>query len=272
MSWLDSNYLRRIPIAVQNPAGVAAGDVDTTIPADLDQFWTVIDAGGISLRVTGSDGRTILAYSIDRPGGGAFSQPLRLGRIRVQGVALAAVADSTGILWLYFDPVVAVVTGAVVTTIGTPLTGLIESALPTDRRLTVQPQPPGLSRPLALTSKTTAAEELYWLDFGATLQTYDRPVEGRRVREELRAIKVTTYDTTGAVVATIPVHLGSRFVEVTRGNRRLMLLRVKLQGGTSATRYTVEITARTCVPGDLTYRTIVHRFGLSVFDTIEPPG
>jgi hypothetical protein len=270
MGWLDDNYQRRVPIAIANPTGAATGDVEATIPADWDAFWNVIDSAGIQIRVTAADGRTVLTYAIDNGSGGAFLASARLGRIRIDTMALINVANTTGLAWLYFDTVTTVVTGAAAVTITSPLVGTIETARPVSRVQRASPHPPGLARPTSLESKSTAAQELYWVDLGDVLHSYDRPVEGRRMREEIRGVLVAAYDTTGAIVSTIPVHAGTRFVETVRGGRRTMFVRVKLTGGVTNTRYTVEVTVSTAVPGDNSYRTIVHRFGLAVSDILEP--
>lgn len=270
MSWYDSNYRRRTAISVPNTAGSATADVDVTIPEDWDEFWDTIDTAGANLRLTGPDGRTLLTYDVDKPGGGAFSKSGRSGRIRIDGAALVGTANYTSLLWLYWDPEDTVTDGSSAVTISGALDGYLELGRPTRRAVVVQPHPPGLDRPQTLDSKSSTAAEHYWADVAAILEVYRRPVEERLCYEEIAGVLVASLDDTGAAAA-LHSHTDTRFVEVDQGRGRRMLIRLKLSGGTNGERYTAGLVISTRTPASSSaHRTITHRFGLAVVDALEP--
>lgn len=270
MSWYDSTYQKRVAISVPNAAGAGTADIDTTIPEDWDEFWSVVDAAGAHLRVTGPDGRTLVTYDVDKPGGGAFSVASRSGRIRIDGATMVATANTTGLFWLYFDPDGTVADASSVVTMASILDGYIELGRPTRRPVVVQQQPPGLVRPQTLDSKNSTAVEHYWLDVSQVLEQYHRTVEERLCYEEVAAVLVASLTDAGAA-ASLETHAATRFVEVDRGRGRRMLVRIKLSGGTDGNRYTAGIVVSTRTPAATsTHRTLTHRFGLAVIDALEP--
>lgn len=270
MSWYDANYRRRNAISVPNTAGSGTADVDVTIPEDWDEFWEAIDTSGANLRVTGPDGRTLLTYDVDKPGGGAFSKAGRSGRIRIDGASLVGTANYTSLLWLYWDPEDTVTDGSSVVTISGALDGYLELGRPTRRPVVVQQQPPGLTRPQTLDSKASTAAEHYWLDVAQVLEQYHRPVEERLCYEEIAGVLVASLTDAGAA-ASLESHTATRFLEVDRGRERRMLVRIKLSGGTDGSRYTAGIVVSTRTPASsAAHRTLTHRFGLAVVDALEP--
>ncbi len=272
MSWYDDNYQRRAAISVPNSAGAASADIDITIPPDWDEFWDVIDAAGAQLRITAADGRTLVTYDVDKPGGGAFSSTARTGRLRIDAASLTNTANACCLFWVYFDPETTVTAGDVVVTMSAPIDGYIELGRPADRRLVLQKQPPGLTRPQSLESKESTATIHYWLDAAQVLELYRRPSSGHLQYEEVAAALVVIKDSAGADANALEVHADTRFVEVVRGRERRMWVRISVTGGTDGSRYTVGVVVYTATPADPTNQTITHRFGLAVVDALEPAG
>lgn len=272
MSWYDDTYQQRTPIAVPNSAGAASGDVDITIPKDWDAFWSAIDSAGAYVRVTGADGRTLLSYDVDDGAGGAFSVANRAGRIRVDGAALYAVADTTTLLWVYWDTDGTVVSDAsVVVTMSSILTGYIElGGVPPARITVVQPPAAGNQRPGRSEVKSTVADERFWFDFGSILHQYASAVESHVVYEEVQAVGYTVYDDAGAAVSSMVTHSATRFVELVQGRRRRMLVGVLVDDGADGSAYTVAIAATTMVPLVTSRSQITSRCGLIVRDALEP--
>lgn len=271
MSWLDDNWRKRAAISVHNAAGAGTADVTITIPTDWDEFWSAIDSSGNELRVTLSDGVTGVVYDVDATGGGAFSKASRDGRIRIDAVTLRSTVLTTGLLWLYYDSETAAGDGSAAVVIAAPLTGYIELGRPVDRRVVLQPQPPGLTRPQAILSKESAETQHFWIDFGPSLQVYRTPYNARLCYEEPEALLLGAVDDAGAAVVGLPDAAATRWVEVVRGRERRMFARVSITAGTSSDRYTVIVLVTTRTPASASpHRIVSHRFGLSVIDAVEP--
>lgn len=272
MSWYDDTYLERTPIAVPNSAGAASGDIDVTIPKDWDAFWAAIDTAAAYLRVVGADGRTLLSYDVDDGAGGAFSKTNRNGRIRIDAAALFAVADSTTLIWLYWDTDGTVVADAsVAVAMAAVITGYLElGGVPPARITVVSPPAAGNQRPSRSEVKSTVADERIWFDFGAVLHLYASAVESHLVYEEIQAVAYTVYDDVGAAVASMVTHSATRFVEIIEGRRRRMLVGVLVDDGTDGEAYTVAIAATTQIPLVTSRSQITSRCGLLVRDALEP--
>jgi hypothetical protein len=272
VSWYDDNFKRRAAISVPNSAGAASGDIDITIPPDWDEFWDIIDSAGEELRITQADGRTLVSYDVDKPGGGAFSVGARTGRLRIDGGTLKNTANACCLFWVYFDTDTTAGAGDVAVTMASILDGYIELGRPADRRIVLQKQPPGLTRPQSLESKESTATIHYWLDAAQVLELYRRPSSGHLQYEEVAGVLVVVKDDAGADADTLEVHADTRFVEVIRGRERRMWIRISVTGGTDGSRYTVGVVVYTSTPADSTNQTITHRFGLAVVDALEPAG
>jgi hypothetical protein len=272
VSWYDDTYTQRIPISVYNSAGAASGDIDVTIPKDWDEFWGSIDSAGAYVRVTAADGRTLLSYDVDDGAGGAFSVANRAGRIRIDAATLFATADTTTLIWLYYDTDGTVVADAsVVVAMAAVLTGYLElGGVPSARVTLVQPPGAGNQRPARTEVKSTVADERFWFDFGAVLQRYAQLVEGHLCYEEIQAVLYTVYNSSGVAQATMVSHSETRFVEIVEGRRRRMLVGVFVDDGTDATSYTIAIVANTQIPLATSRHQITSRCGLIVRDALEP--
>lgn len=273
MSHLHADWRRRAAISVPNTAGSGTIDVDITIPPDWDAFWSRIDASGNELRVTSADGRTLVTYDVDKPGGGAFSASARTGRIRIDGATVPAVPTSTALFWLYYDPETTQGDASSAVTMSGALDGYIELGVPVDRRVSAAVQRPGLQRPQNLTAKAAGATEHHWIDLAPLLQRYATPVAERLYYEEIAGVIVTAVDENDALASTIIDNTATRFVEFAVGALRRMYARVTLTAGTSGTRYTATVTARTVTPAAPTsvHRTLSQRLGLVVRDELETP-
>ena len=269
MSWYSTDYQRRAAISVPNTAGSATLDVDVVIPQDWDEFWTRIDSSGLGLRVTDADGRTLRSYSVDNGSGGAWSTTNRLGRVRIDGASFNAVANSTGLLWLYFD-IASPTSGAVVTAMASVVTGYIELGAPPGW-VTASPGKPGLTRPNAAATKTAAGTLHQWWDVAPLLQRYPVASQGRLYYEEIAAVALEAVDQTNAAAATLPEHTETRFVEVRTGpTSRRVYVRTRWANGTSGQRYTGIAKMLLRTPAATLNRTHQERVAIYVTDAYEP--
>lgn len=269
MSWLDSNYQRRAAISAPNTAGAATLDVDVVIPKDWDEFWTRIDASGLGLRITDADGRALRSYSVDDGAGGAWSTANRLGRVRIDGAAVPAVANSTALLWLYFEAA-SVTSGAVVTAMAAVVTGYVELGVPPEW-VTASKGKPGLTRPNAAATKTAAGTLHQWWDLAPLLQLYPVASYGRLYYEELAAVALEAVDSVNAPAATLPEHTETRFVEVRTGpTSRRMFVRTRWANGTSPAKYTGIVKMLLRTPAATLNRTHQERVAIYVTDAYEP--
>lgn len=270
MSWYKEPYQRRAAITVHNSGGAGTIDVDVVIPADWDEFWDEIDASGNELRVTSGDGYTLLAYSVDNGSGGAFDKTGRNGRIRIDGASVPATADSIVLFWLYFDTSSNQGSGAVVTTISSPLTGYVERATPSWMIYEAQPLRPGKTGPRETFGKTVADTISVWVDFTDFLEHRRNPYAKRMMFEEPFIAVITAEDSAGANAPTLFTSSAARWVEVYGVRGRRIYLRVTVTAGATATAYTIKVSVSTRVPL-ISSNNRVHetRFGLRVRNVTE---
>lgn len=272
MSWYDEPWTRRKCITVVNAGGAATGDVDVAIPADWDAFWDVIDAAGAELRVTQADGYTLLNYDVDDGAGGAFDSAAREGRIRIDGAALSATADTISLFWVYFESRTAQGDASVAVTMTSIITGYIDlgSPFPPWRMILAEPQPPGITRPQSLGAKSSGATDHFWIDLASFLERRDGTFAGMDEFEEISVVLLAAYTTAGASAPTLFTAADLRFVETRRGSRRRMWLRVPVTAGTDANNYTIRALIDTRIPNrSTTHRRHDQRFGLRVVDALE---
>ena len=64
MSWYDSSWTKRVPIAVDNTSGASTIDISCAVPADFG-FWSSVKSDGSDIRLVDADGLTVLTYKVD---------------------------------------------------------------------------------------------------------------------------------------------------------------------------------------------------------------
>lgn len=265
MGWLNSVWTRRVPISVDSSAGGAAGDVNITIPKGFDDFWSVIDSSANELRVTYADGETGVAYSVDNGSGGAFDKTNRLGRIQMDAVTLPSTADSVTLFWLYYGSTSNQGTGAVVTSIATPLSGYIENAAPTQNWFPYQSQIPLQTRPRHTVHKRASEEKLLFIDLANALTYRSSPGWETALFEEPWYAVPSVLNTSGTAQAGMISASRSRWVRLPNGRIAFKML---VQAGTTATQYTALADMRTVLPAaaSTVHQRLIHSLGIAVRD------
>lgn len=272
MSWHAAAFRRRFPISVPCTGAVAGTvDIDAVIPADLDDFWDVIDPDGEELRVTDADGYDLLNYDVDDGAGGAFDATTREGRIRIDGAGTNGFTDSCLLFWVYYDPDETVGDGSTAVTITSAKTGYFERGAPSTWIAAAEPPRPGLDAPRDRFEKTVDDELFLWLDFTELLEQRGTPFAGRRVYEEPREIVYEIQDDTGTPDTAMVEEADTRWVELVEGtNGRRLYARLRVQAGTDGDDYTLVASVTTFVPERFTsYRSPVPRVGFRVRDVQE---
>lgn len=271
MGWYNEAFYRRTPISVPNVAGDATIDVAVTLPPEWDEFWDALDAAsdttGDSIRVTDSNGTTLLNYDLDDGAGGAFDATTRTGRLLIDGVAVAATANTVCCFWIFYDVQgTAAVDASTAVTISSAKTGYIDLGKPTAKNYVVRPLPVGRTTPQIDFAKGSNDSDDVWLSWREWLEFGKVDLLGHRNYEEPKNAVVTAFDSGGGAVTTIYTVTLIRWAEVDGA----IWLRVPVTAGTTANNYTVAAKVTTVVPNDsANHRVYQERFGLRVKDVLE---
>jgi hypothetical protein len=279
MGWFrhaTAKFKRRIAITVDNSAAAAAVtlDVDTTIPKDWEDFWSVIDSAGDKIRVTGPDGVTLVSYDIDDGSGGTFNAAAitaRTGRIRVDGMTIPTATAGMFLLWLYFDPDSTVADASSAVVMASIGTGHIDHALPRGPwRVFYQPQTPLAQGPRDRKHKAPAEQVEVYFNLDRALERHQVASAGSLRREEPYYLTMSVLDTSAADQTGMYSLAACRFVWV-GGPGGQMWVKTLVKSGTTGNRYTAVATVHTVVPFAPTaiYQTLQPRLGLAVRSTIE---
>lgn len=234
----------RFPVAVYNSIATANRDVQVTIPPELDQFWENIDSSGFEIRVTDSDGVTLLEYNwASSP---AFNKTNRVGVLEVYGgsgsVNWSAQTGAVNLLWVYVQDADAT-DGSTAGTLSSALTGYVTAAAPRDTILAGAP-PAGRSTPPARRSQRTTDKRGYWFRLDdSVLRSARQAYNGHGQWEEVDYVTVAA-STNGSGSLT-PDLAAVRFV-YDRG----FYIQAVVSGGTDANDYTLLNTITTTAPND----------------------
>lgn len=271
MGWYKPNSLWRqrqmISVLI---AGATPVDVNVTIPPDWDDFWqSLVDLGdttGANLRIVWYDGVTVLNYSLDNGSGGAFDVPNRLGRIRIDGMTVPAIAAMLAI-WIYFDPSSVQVTGAVATVIASPVDGWIELGRPGQHQVLHQSQQARSTKPRKILQKTVLEQVFIWVRYDHAFSKRSTPGNDAAVHEEALFATLTVQNSAAADQASMYDLDKLRWVWLGTGQ---VWLRIRVKAGTTATRYTAVVLARTILPADTAAtQQLETRIGIDVSDSLE---
>lgn len=231
MSWFNSAWDRRRAISVNNLTGSATIDVTATLPADDDDFWSTVKSAGEDIRITDSDGRTLLTYDLD-----TFSVANRTGTLEIDNWTPGS-ADAIVMAWLYYGNAAA----AAASTVFAPAaakTGTIALATPAVPIVGVTPERPGETTPRSKIAKISTETIHVWWDLRRVLQRRKDKFAGSDLLEEVSYANVEIYNAAGAaqvgmrtLAATLYVHPG--------------WVRTTILGGTTAVDYTAELVVGT---------------------------
>ena len=230
MSWYDTSWRFRAPVAVNNLSGASTIDISFVIPSD-HPFWDTIQSSGNDIRITDSDGRNLLTFKR-----AAWTYATKSATIEVDGYS-APDADSMALVWLYWGSAGASDAVSVFTASSAKTGTLDPISVPKQNVFTVSPNSPGATQPQNVITKGTAETVFAWLDFSSYL--IKRPVQfgGSNFDEEIDSVSFQVFygvsDETGVYDET-----QTRFFHPA-------LVRLQLTGGTDGRDYTVSATVRT---------------------------
>lgn len=265
MAWYNDTYRRRTAITVDNP-GTTPIDVDVTIPKEWDAFWTTIDTSGNELRVVTFDGQTVLSYAIDDGSGGAFSKTNRLGRLRIDGMAVPTTASML-LIWLYWDPSSVVGSAAVAVVMASIRSGYIELGRPGQHRFAHRSQTPRSTKPRDIVHKTVLEQAYVWVRYDHALGKRFTAGRGGSRHEEPLLVTMNVQNSSAADQTAMYDLTECRWVESPRGE---LWLRARVKAGTSGTNYTIVLLTRTILPGLTSAQQLLEtRIALAVRDNLD---
>ena len=223
-------WKRRASVSVDNTAGAGGViDIEFTIPATFDQFWSEIDAAGAELRICDADGTTKLTYALS-----GFNKTTRAGTFQVDGYT----APAAGMLQLFaYWNSSGAAAGSAAVVIAAPKTGYVQDCGPPPDVVLVTMQRPGDTKPARKTQKGSDETRRIAFDLGPSLQRRRAPSAKRHHCDE---IDYATYavNLAGTPQAAMVTATRTRFYA-----GRLVIVEIK--AGTSASDYTIVVTVRT---------------------------
>ena len=230
MSWYDSGYRGRAPVAVYNAGASGSYDASISVPAGWDAFWTLIQSDGDDVRVTTSNGVTLATYQWS-----GFVYSTRSGSIELDNVSL--IAGGTTLFYLYFrNASAAAGSGSFVA--ASPKTGTIVPYNPAGGRLArYEQERPGAAVPRTEWTKNAAESFIGWFDFSPALV---RARQGARQHDQYDEIASITYDVQTGGASQASMFDASSVLVMDRG-----LVGVLVKAGTTNTNYTVICTVTT---------------------------
>lgn len=265
MAHLSADYRRRVAISAVTTGASSTADVQFSPPSGWVEFWDAIDASGFGVRLTEADGVTGLTYAWN-----GFDKANKTGTLQIESAPTPSTADRCVLYWLYYD-VDSPTDGSGAVSIASPLTARVELSAP-DPRVTfpVLRQEPGALVPRDRLAKSTEDNLFLWLDYGEILTRQTQPFNGRLQWEEPSSAQALVLDGDGVEVPSMTSPSDLRWVSVREGPRDRIYLRVRLEGGTDATSYTLVAKALSDAPGGPNpYRRIKAAIGVNVRDVLE---
>lgn len=225
MSWFNTSWKYRAPLAIDNTAGGAgAADVTCALPADWDAFWNYINqTDGRDLRVCDSNGITLLTYDLN-----GFNLTARSLTIEIDNYTL--VASATRQVWLYWGNSSAA-TAVSAFAPSSPKSAYALVNAPGARFIRVGPQRPGELKPRNVITKASAEQVYLWFDFSPVLHRRVEGYNSDKGFEELADVTLVDVQLAAASQAAMIDATTTRFLE---GG----VVRMLVKAGTSGTDYT----------------------------------
>jgi hypothetical protein len=249
MTWFDSNYSKRMPIAIDNNAGSATTiDGTVTIPKYWDEFWATVRDNGFDVRFTQSDGTTEVNYNR-----ATWDYGARSGVFNID--AIQSLANQTIVIYMYWGNSSAG-DGSSSPTISSAKTGEIEVGVPTVPILTLKLDKYGSTIASQQFQKTAEEQLDVWVDCTKMLTRRRVATQYSMRYEEIHAVNLTV-ETNGSTTASAFDETKTRAIDPG-------WVRVRVKGGSSGTSYTLIVTITTSLA-----RVIQARAVMKVFDTDE---
>ena len=243
---------KRVSITLDSTAGSGSANYSVTIPANLGDFWDTIDTSGNELRVTDSDGYTVLTYDLS-----GFNKTNRTCTIRIGSYTVGAA--EMGQAFLYYD-MSGASTGAGSPATASPRSGYIDVG-GVQNVIKLRPQRPGDARPADVVAKDAGASDWVWIDLGSVLDGMFLPSDNHEDWEEISRVTYTV-EASGATVSSMISVTSMRVI-----NGRY--IRMILKAGTTAVDNVLILTVTTAYPIQTTARILVFRVLVKVKNVTE---
>lgn len=259
MAWYDSSwqYRRAITVDVTGTAAPYTVDVEASIPATDDEFWSNVNASGDDIVVTGPDGITPVTYDL-----ASFNTNTRTGTIEVDNHTFAGQFMSC--LFVYWGNSGA---SSSLTTFSTAsaVTGAIEFVSGA-QVFTVRAtrERPGATTPRRPLSKGSAEQIYVDFDFSDLLELLPpgSAYEGHLAHEEIAHLSSFQVLLSGVDQASMYTTTAHRFLPYGR-------VRCLVKAGSDGSDYTLVCSVVTSRPGSSITRTLTARAALRVRDVAE---
>tara|TARA_Y100000592_G_scaffold14033_1_gene19866 strand:+ start:9257 stop:10012 length:756 start_codon:yes stop_codon:yes gene_type:complete len=192
MTWYDSNYKRRMPIAVDGSAHTgASAQVSFNVPSDWDDFWENIRSDGKDIVVTDKLGNKSLFEK-----GFIFSS--RTLSINVHGF-LTPDESSIHLLWLYWDYSDESVDHETTVTIVSALSGYIYLGAPFGRIVSGLDSTNYLTTvPTNIFSKDPDEQVDVWFPYTQLLSQRSLPYNEKLDYKAIQSLHIQVLDSSGA--------------------------------------------------------------------------
>lgn len=236
MSWLSAEWKNRAPITVDNNGGAATIDVECTAPQQWPEFWDSVRSDGHDIRVTDSDGVTVLTWKR-----AAWNYSGKNLVLEIDNWTPAS-NNGTVIAWIYWNHEGTPPDDSGTFTPTSPKTGTILNCIPSAGAVVVPcgPLPTNSAVPRARYSWPPNQQGGIFWDLAGVLETHRQPYAAHSQAEEVAAVVVqTNNDGSGYASGNTPAN--TRMIEY-RG-RPLVLM--WLAAGVNGADYTDQITVTT---------------------------
>ena len=230
--WFDSNYTRRLAVAVDCTALGADADVDVSlaISSEADPFWGVVQSTGYDVRFASHDGLTLLAHKRT-----AWNYSAKSATLEVD--AYPGKASAMCMLWMYFGYATAT-DGATSPTIASAKTGTLFMGRPRDLVTAARRESIGSTNARVSLAKTSNEEVRLWWDFRKRLMPAASAIRGSKMFEEIRAV-------TGCDVQNAGEASQASMFDVTKTVFVDNVVSTWLKGGTSGSDYMIHLRVLT---------------------------
>lgn len=241
MSHYSSDYTYKFPVLVDNRSGSATIDASFTIPSEWGRFWSEIDSNGYGLRVTESDGVTLVTYQL-----ASWTYATRTATIEVDDWSPPG-SDGWYVLWLYFG-IASPTDGAGSFTAASAKTGYIHIAEPTVPNWIAQRVADGSSVPPVSYQTDPEATLRLYCDITAELAVQEAPLNGSVSYEEVNEI---AFAATNAGVADTNIWTADSLrLHIFSGR---LFASVEISNGASGNDYMDTFTINTTLGRELVY-------------------
>lgn len=247
MSWLNDVWRRRIPITVDNNSGSATIDVSIVLPSAFPSFWDEVDSAGDEIRITDSDGVTLLTYQLS-----AWTYSSKTATIQIDNWSPAS-ADATVVCWLYWSSTSAQGNAEGSFTATAPKTGTVIPCTPPPACPVILARglPGNSDVPSASYSWPVGQDGPVLFDLAGVLATHIGLYNGKANDEEVSAITIESR-TNGTPDGSLNTPSKTRMIEM--AGRPLILM--WLDGGSDGTNYVDEISVTTTLGRELVFAAV----------------